>query len=173
MVALLYALILIPVVCWLTAFGYETWIALGRADSADYSLGVPYVHASWEITHTLLVYAFTIFIISHADALPLLDRTLFLPVCVFMVSLIVRGCLYLYLFYGDIKHPKMIWHNLFAISHIIMLVAIILGALGTFFTLRLYSFSPNTDNLVIVAIGFVLTSALCFLPIYTAYQHKD
>ena len=173
MVTLLYVLILLPVIAWLAAFGYETWLVLGRSGSGNYSLGAAHNDASWEITHTFLVYAFTVFLISYADALIVLDRVLFLPACIFMISLIARGCLYLYLSYGErIKHI-IFWYNLFALSYVVTIVSVFSGLVGVVVNLRLYAFTPSTDNIGIVAIGFVLTSALCAVPILTAFRQHD
>ena len=172
MVGWLYALILLPVAAWLTAFGYETWLALGRSETGNFKKGDAYVHASWEITHTLLVYAFTVFLISHADSLSLLDTALFLPVCVFMIALILRGCLYLYLFYGEnIKWPQLCY-NLFAITHVVSIVAILSGAVNVAFIIMTFSIQPSTDHLPIVTVGFVLTAAVCAVPIWAAYHQK-
>lgn len=174
MVGWLYTLILLPIAGWVAAFGYETWIALGRSETGgDFKKGDAYVHASWEITHTLLVYAFTVFLISFADSLSILDRALFLPVCAFMIALMIRGCIYLYLFYGeDIKWPQL-WYNLFAITHIASLVAILSGALNVAFLIMTFSLTPSTDHLPIVTIGFVLTAIVCAVPIWAAYRHRD
>ncbi len=174
MVAWLYALILIPALAWVATFGRETWLALKRSETGDYSAGVAHVHASWEITHTLLVFSFTVFLISHADALVFLDTALFMPVCVFMISLITRGCLYLYLFYAETIPRPALWHSLFAITHIVSLVAILTGLIVVTANLLTYSFfSPNTENLPIVTVGFVLTFAVCAVPIWAAYHQKN
>lgn len=173
MVIWLYTLILLPVIGWVAAFGYETWLALGRSESGDFHKGEAYMHASWEITHTLLVYAFTVFLISHADALSVLDRTLFLPVSAFMITLMVRGCLYMYLFYGEhIKHQQL-WHNVFAITYVVSMVTIIAGAVGVLLTLVTFRVTPNTDHLPLITAGFFLTSFVCVLPIWSAYHQHD
>lgn len=174
MVELLYALILLPITGWVIAFGYETWLALGRSEGGDYSVGTAYMHASWEITHTLLVYGFTVFVVSHADSLDILDRTLFIPVCVFMMSLLVRGCLYLYLFYGPqtIKHPEL-YHSVLAASYVVSMVSVLCGFILTIINIQLYSLTPSTENMPIIGFGFVLTSVLCFLPIRAAYTYKS
>lgn len=173
MVMWLYILIITPIVAWLVAFGYETWLAMGRAQDGDLAFGKLHTDASWEITHTLLVYAFTVFLISHAEALVVLDAVIFLPVCVFIVSLIARGCLYLYIAYSDPVRSPRIMSNLLALSYLISLGSIISGAIGVALNLRLYQFTPDTSNLAVVTFGLVLTSIFCAVPIWAAYRTTD
>ena len=173
MVELLYALIILPIIFWLISFGYETWIILGRSGTGDYTLGAKHIDATWEISHTFLVYAFTIFLMSHADALALIDRTLFIPVCLFMMSLMVRGCLYLYLGYGENIRFERQLYNLFALSYLVTIVSILAGAIGVVYNLYTFNFTPSTDNIVIVAIGFVLTTAFVSAPVFSAFRRNS
>lgn len=177
MVGVLYGLILAPIAIWLATFGRETWLALGQSEtagqSADKPANIVYTHASWEITHTMLVYAFTVFVISHADSLEILDRELFLPICVFMISLMLRGCLFLYVSYAETVKRPVLYYSLLSLSYLVSLVSVLVGFVLTVTNILLYNIQPSTDNLPIVAVGFVLTAGLCAIPIWTAYHPSE
>lgn len=169
----LYALIGLPFLGWLIAFGFDGWIAFNNFRTNSFSKKLGRTHASWGITHTLLIYSFTVFMISHADVLPKIDVLLFLPICLFLVSAIMRGCLYLYLFYGDRPAHFKAGYGLFALTHMISLGSILAGAWIVVNEVTRLNFVPDTSYLPVITIGLIITSLVCMVPIYAAYRATD
>ncbi len=175
MVILLYSLILVPLLFYVAVFSYETYLSIERISSKKLKRGEAFVSATWEVTHTILVYAFVIFFVSHADLLPVIATTIFLPVVILMIALIARGTLYLYLFYGDIRISKIgkLWHRLFALTHIINLAAALWLTIAVTYEIITRHFVASTDNVGLIALGLIPISLLCAVPLYKLYKTRD
>lgn len=170
MVGLLFALITIPLIWYLLAFGYETILAFSRIKSGKFDRGAAFVHSTWEVTHTMLVYTFTVFAICFAGLLPLAANDLFWPIAVFMCALMTRGSLYLYLYFGskDVKLSRF-WHLVYALAHLASLLAVIVGAYRMVSLIGRIHFIPSTIAIGEVAIGFVLVAAISAIPLVQLY----
>ncbi len=175
MVALLYSLILVPLLFYVAVFGFETLLSVKRVFGSSFDRGTAFVHATWEVTHTILVYAVVMFMISHADLLPAIATTIFLPVVILMVALISRGTLYLYLFYGDVQLSRIgkMWHGLFALTHIINLGTALWLTVAVAYEIITRHFIPSTDDIGLVAFGLIPVGLLCAVPLFTLYRTKD
>ena len=69
-------LIYVPIVLFVVAFLYETWLSFRRLrPAAARKQRSGYVDATWEITHTLLVFAVVMFEISksYSPLIPILS----------------------------------------------------------------------------------------------------
>lgn len=172
MVTLIYCMILIPIILYVLGFGYETILSIQRAGSKELKKGEAFAHATWEITHTSLIYAFVVFMITHASLLPLIATQTILPLSIFMIALMLRGVLYLYLFYGDIAVTKInrLWHILFAFTHVASLGAILWAATTVAVEIMQRHFIPDNDGVIASAIVFVPVILICIIPIYWAYR---
>lgn len=174
---ILYSLILVPLAFYALAFGYETYMSIARLVGNAYSRGATYVHATWEVTHTLLVYSFVIFITTHSNMLPQLAPVMFVPVSIVATLLMIRAALYLYLFYGE-ENPRAarLLHSLFAVCHIVPFMALIWGFIAVYGTVSRLSLEPMTDNLWIIFAGLVITASFCAIPLarlYASYRDKN
>jgi len=174
MVALLYLFILTPLIVYVITFIYETYLAIMRVKTGKLDQGQAFVMATWEISHTIFVYSVTVFIVSHADLLPIIAPQLLLPSSIFIIALIIRGTMYLSLFYNDtpnVKHNRA-WHAVFALTYIIGLLSavwlIVIAVLG----IITQGFVPNTDALIYTAAGFIPALLICGIPIFTIYRHQ-
>lgn len=172
MVILLYSLILIPLFFYVAVFSYETYLSIKRISNKKLKRGEAFVSATWEVTHTILVYAFVIFFVSHADLLPAIATTIFLPVIILMIALIARGTLYLYLFYGNTKISKIgkLWHGLFAITHLVNLAAALWLTIAVAYEIITRHFIASTENIGLIALGLIPIGLLCAVPLYTLYR---
>jgi len=175
MVALLYSLILIPLLFYVVVFGFETIASIKRVLNGSFNRETAFVHATWEVTHTILVYAVVMFIISHADLLPLIATTIFLPVVILMMALILRGTLYIYLYYGNTKISKIskIWHSLFALTYVVNLSAALWLTIAVTYEIITRHFTPSTDNVGLIAFGLVPVAIFCAVPLLILYRTKD
>ncbi len=168
---LLYSLILVPLVLYVVAFSFETYMSIKRLFTKHYSQGAGYIHATWEVTHTLLVYSFIIFMTSHSEILPQLAPIIFLPVSIIAIGLMLRAALYLYLFYGqDTPRAPKLSHILFALCHIVPLAALAYVIKMVALYLWWSGFTPSTQYIWAVVIGFVVTVGFCVIPLTRLYS---
>ncbi|MEP7205235.1 MAG: hypothetical protein ABI716_03525 [Candidatus Saccharibacteria bacterium] len=172
MVALLYCLILAPLLFYVSVFGFETFLSVKRVFSGSFDQGTAFVHATWEITHTILIYAVVMFMVSHAELLPIIATTIFLPVVILMIALISRGTLYLYLFYGEVHVSSIgrLWHGLFSLTHLINLAAALWLTIAVSYEIITRHFIPSTDDIGLVASGLIPVALLCAVPLYHLYR---
>lgn len=173
MVNLVYFLIIFPLLWYLLAFGYETGLAFSRLGGGRLNRGVAFVSGTWEVTHTMLVYAFTVFAISFASLLPQAASKLFLPISFFMCALMIRGSLYLYLFYSDKKVALGgFWRLVFAVAHLASWLAVAVGSYRMVNLIHKTNFTPSTNALGEIAIGFVLAVVICAVPLLQIYRRQ-
>ena len=171
MVVLLYFLMVLPLAWYLLAFAYETFLAFHRIGRKSFDKESAYIHGTWEVTHTMLVYSFTVFMISFAGLLPRAASQLFLPIAVFMCALMTRGSLYLYLFYSsDQVNLSRFWNLIFALAHLVSWLAVLLGAVRMARLIQSSHFTPSTLALNEVAVGFVLVAIVSLLPLVQLYR---
>jgi len=174
MVALLYLFILTPLIVYVITFIYETYLAIMRVKTGKLDRGQAFVMSTWEISHTIFVYAVTVFIVSHADLLPIIAPQLLLPSSIFIVALIIRGTMYLSLFYADSSSNKKhrLWHALFALTYITGLLSAVWLIMIATVSIITQGFVPNTDALIYTAAGFIPALLICGIPIFVLYRHQ-
>ncbi|HEX4662414.1 MAG TPA: hypothetical protein VH144_02265 [Candidatus Saccharimonadales bacterium] len=172
MITLAYLVVLIPLLAYLLAFSYETILSLLRL-SKTYQRRHKYqgyAHATWEITHTLLVFSFTSFFVLFSPLVVELADRAYLPLFATGILFAIRGLLYLYLFYvatDDKPHP--VWDALFALSHLALLGALI-WSIATVARLVIdVPVTPLTDLVPIVAPPVILVLIISFIPLIRMY----
>lgn len=171
MVALIYALILVPVIFHLIFFGYETWVAL-RLLRTSKSSGKSYLYtlATAEVSHTVLVYAFATFMTTHATMLPDVATKLFPPIALLMVALMVRACAYMALFYSEQKTVAKAWGYSFLATYIGQLVALVWGVVVVLNHIIVTNYTPDTQHAGLFAAGAVLVLPFLIYPTYRVYR---
>lgn len=166
-------LFLIPVLLFVIAFLYETYLSFRRINKPKAGKS-GYVSATWEVTHTLLVAAVVMLVMMFTSSLDELSSAIFVATFLAAVVLGVRAILYIYIFYvrDHKKKPNYVdW--LFAISHVcaaILLVIVVLQALWF-----LYQNNPpaNTQFLPYFIPGIIVIILITLLPIFVIYKTKD
>ncbi|MBL8121722.1 hypothetical protein JNM87_03160 [Candidatus Saccharibacteria bacterium] len=169
---LFYVLFLTPLVLFVSAFLYETWLSFARLKNPKKGRA-GYVTATWEVTHTLLVFTVVMLLMTFTQSLTALARSLYWSTFVAAVFLGLRAVAYLYIFYvrRDTKRINAIdWF--FAITHVgaaIFLVVTVLQALVFIWTKDPVA---NTQFFPAFVPGLLLVLALCAVPLATVYRTK-
>lgn len=176
MITLAYVIVLIPLIAYILAFSYETILSVLRLSGAYQRRHryQGYAHATWEITHTLLVFSFTSFFVLFSPLVVELADRAYLPLFATGILFAIRGLLYLYLFYviSDDK-PRPIWDALFALSHL-ALIGTLIWSIATVVKLIIdVPVTPLTDLVPIVAPPVVLVLIISALPVARMYWARQ
>lgn len=161
-----------PVLLFVLAFLYETYISFKRLYKKNYKR-TDYVSATWEVTHTLLVFAVVMLVMLFTQVLDELAATIFLPTFLAALTLMVRSSCYTYIFY--VRKKQVIgWVDwLFAVSHVVaagLLVVTVLKALWF-----IYKENPavNEQFVPLFIPGLIFVLAVCSLPLLILYKTKN
>jgi len=173
MVVALYALIIGAGALYVLLFTLETilaWKGAMRGNGGKAQLISP----EWEITHTLLVYGFTLFIVSHATLLVLIGGPLLTIASSIIILLIVRGVLYLYVGYTESTSKKVLFvaRWLFALACAAQLAAVACLAYALAWAIITMGYVPSTSIVPYALIGLIPTLAICIVPIVLLYRRK-
>lgn len=169
---LFYVIYLVPVLLFVTAFLYETWLSFARLKDPKKGRAT-YLSATWEVTHTLLVFAVVMLLMTFTKSLTELASSLFWVTFIAAVFIGLRAVAYLYIFYVR-KNQKTVnaidWF--FAFTHVgaaLFLVATVVQSL-----IFIWTKDPvaNTQFFPAFIPGLVLVLALCAVPLATIYRTK-
>lgn len=164
--------VIIPLIIYIPMFLVEVFIAFRRIGK-PLDKGGEYLHATWEVTHTLLILSLNYFMWLYSSAVVDVAQVVFVPLIIFGGVFIVRAILYTYLFYiKSIKKPSLFMDWLFAICHIVMLVSIVLVTIGAASILFAGNYEPNHILLPLLYPGLFLMIPLIALPIYFLYSTR-
>ena len=115
---LFYILFLVPLLIFVSAFLYETWLSFVRLRNPAKGRS-SYVTATWETTHTLLVFTVVMLLMTFTQALDQLAAAIFWPTFIAAVFLGLRAVAYIYIFYVRKTTAKANWIDwFFAFTHI-------------------------------------------------------
>ena len=132
------------------------------------------MQATWEITHTLLVFSLVMLLMLHTANLSALARVLFMPAFIAAFALSVRAFCYVYIFYvRDTKAPTDWFDWLFAISHGAALLTLALTAYRAVDFLRQPNLVVNHQFLGYFVPGLFVILAICTVPMVMLYKTKD
>ena len=155
---------------YLVAFSYETilsWRRLRRAATGR----AGYVDATWEITHTLLVFGFTLFMITYSQALPDIAPVIFFPVLLTGVALALRAALYLYIFYiRSSRRRQGLVDYLFALAHLLIIGGLLTSVIAGTMKIQALNASPNLAYFGSLLPGLFVTLAICAWPLWRLYR---
>lgn len=166
MVVVLYAIILILVVVYLIFSVFEIWsaIQLARNHKSKKQL---YIQITGELTHTILVFGYAQFMVTHSSLLTQIGATLYVPISLLISMLVVRGALYLYIFHTD-KPPRSVY--LAFISTYLMGVVALVWALAIIVPKIIFTgYVPDTESIEAVAFVAPFVLAILIVPIYIVY----
>lgn len=166
-----YVLIYVPIFLFLLAFLYETYLSFVRLRSSKAGRA-GYVDATWEVSHTLLVFGVIMLLMLHTQNIDALSSAIFTVTFWAAAVLGIRGAAYIYIFYIR-KAKTTSWVDwVFALSHVaaaLLLVTVVAQA-----TLFIVSEQPAVNTQFIPAFipGLVLALALTALPLAKLYFGK-
>lgn len=168
MVVALYIFLLVPVVIYLVFSVIEILLTL-KISMRKHTRSLLFVQASTEITHTILVFAYAQFMIMFSPLLVEIGAELWWPVALLMVSLLLRGSLYLLLYYREHSRPIEYWvllaTYLAGVVALVWFLAILIPAIMT------RQFVPDTTNMpLVLAVGGPVV-LLLLIPLIAVYRH--
>lgn len=168
MVVAFYLLLLVPVVIYLVFSVIEIWLTFKIATHRR-SRSLLFIQASTEVTHTLLVFAYAQFMIAFSPLLVEIGAQLWWPVALLMVSVLLRGSLYLLMFYREhsrrIEYWTLLTTYLTGVLALVWFLVILIPAIVT------RGFVPDTSNLHIVLPAGVIALAIIIVPLIAVYRH--
>lgn len=169
---MVYILFFVPLVLFVLGFLYETYLSFARLKNPKAGK-TGYVHATWEITHTLLIFAVVVLLMMFSKSIEDIASAIFVTTFLAAVALIIRSICYVYIFYvrNSKKTEAVDW--IFALSHVfaaLFLVATVVSAVW-----YLYQNNPpaNTQFVPMFIPGLILVIAICIVPIWFLYKQKD
>lgn len=166
-----YVLIYTPILLFVIAFLYETFLSFARLKNPGSGRG-SYVDATWEVTHTLLIFGVVMLLMLFTKHIDDIASAIFVPTFLAASALVVRSICYIYLFYAH-KSKVIGWVDwLFALSHLVaalLLVVVVIKA-----TWYLISEQPEANLQFIPAFlpGLFLVLAVCAIPMLFLYKGK-
>lgn len=165
-------LFLIPTLLFVVAFLYETFLSFRRLTLSRPSRA-SYLSATWEVTHTLLVFAVVMLIMLFTKSLDELASAIFTSTFLAAAALTIRAVAYVYIFYVRRK-PTINWIDwVFAFSHLAaaaLLVVVVIQALWF-----IYKHNPavNDQFFPLYLPGLALVLLVCIVPIVVLYRTRN
>ena len=165
-----YLLIYIPIVLFVVAFLYETFLSIRRLVRPNQLSG--YVDTTWEVTNTLLVFAVVMMLMLFTQSLDVLADAIFMSTLLAGGALLMRSACYLYLFYLK-KSAKIGWVDwLFAASHVAAALLLVVTVLRATIVLATKHPIANLNFIPYFIPGLVAVLAICAVPMFKLYRTK-
>lgn len=165
-------LFLTPTLLFVIGFLYETYVSFKRLFKPKFSRK-DYVSATWEVTHTLLVFAVVMLLMLFTQVLDELASAIFLSTFLAASALLVRSACYTYIFYG--RKKKIInWVDwTFALSHLMAALFLVVTVLKALWFI--YKENPPVNEQFIGPFipGLVFVLAICIFPMIILYRTKN
>ncbi len=162
--------VLIPILCYLPLFLYETYVSYRRIGKRGKA--AEYVHVSWEFTHTLLILGVNNFIWLFSSIVPAVGAAIFEGLMLAAALFIVRGALYL-LIYVSVKKSTIHWYDYgFFMTHVLIVLGLLYIVVRAAIVMLTHDVSVNTQFIPIVAPGLLVVVLLCTVPIWQIYSMR-
>lgn len=166
-----YMLIFAPIVLFVLAFLYETFLAFSRLKNPKAGK-YGYVDATWEVTNTLLVFGVVMLLMFFTKSIDVIAASIATPALLAGGALLVRAACYIYIFYVRTS-KKMSWVDwLFALSHVAaagLLVVVVAKATWLLFTEQP---EANLQFIPVYIPGLIFVLAICAIPLVRLYTTK-
>lgn len=165
-------LFLIPTLVFVIAFLYETYLSFLRLKKPMAGKS-GYLSATWEVTHTLLVFAVVMLIMMFTKSLDDLAAAIFTSTLWAALALAVRAIFYIYIFSAR-SSAKTSWVDWgFALSHVVAALLLVITVLKAVIYVVSERPEANTQFVPFFIPGLVLVLGVCAIPILTLYRVKD
>ncbi len=172
MTAFVYILFLVPLILFVSAFLYETFLSFARLRNPKAGK-TGYVHATWEVTHTLLIFTLVVLLMMFTKSIDAISTAVFTTTFLAGAALTVRSVTYMYIFYVR-KRATTSWIDwLFALSHVVAALFLVLTVIKALWFLLRERPEYNSQFLPYFIPGLIVVLALCALPIVVLYRIKD
>lgn len=166
-----YALIYVPILMFVLAFVYETYLSIARLFRPRLR-GSGYVDATWEVTNTLLVFGVVMLMMLLTDSIDVISQAIFLPAMLAACALVVRAACYLYIFYVKKPGTKGLADYVFALSHVAAALCLVVTVVRATFVLITHHPAANTQFIPYFLPGLAFVVALCAVPLARLYKTK-
>jgi cytochrome bd-type quinol oxidase subunit 2 len=167
-----YALFLIPLTLYVVAFLYETILSFLRLKNTEAGR-TGYVHATWEITHTLLIFALVVMLMLFTKVIDDLGAVMFVPAFLAAVALTIRSMCYIYIFYVRNSTTTSWIDWVFAGSHVAAASLLVLTAVRALLYLLQNQPPANTQFIPVFVPGLIVVVAICLAPMLFLYFTKS
>lgn len=167
-----YLLIYLPIAIFVTAFLYETYLSFARLKNVKAGR-TGYISATWEITHTLLVFAVVMTFMLFTGSLDELSTAIFVSIFVAAIALGLRAALYIYIFYVR-RSQQTSWIDwLFALAHLAAASSLVVTVVQITYFLFTKHPVANLEFIPAFLPGLVLVLIIGALPLITIYASKN
>lgn len=164
-------LFIVPVLLFVLAFLYETYVSFRRLAGRSNDRRA-YLSATWEITHTLLVFAVVMLIMLFTQQLDQLASAIFVPTFLAAAILAIRAVCYVYIFYVR-STPRINWIDwLFAVTHVLAAALLVVVVLKAVWFILTEEPTVNSQFIPYFLPGLALVMAVCAVPIIFLYQTR-
>lgn len=164
-------LIVVPTLLFVLAFLYETYLSFRRLKQPKAGRE-SYVSATWEITHTLLIFAVVMLVMLFTKNLDGLASTIFMSTFLAAAALIIRSITYIYIFYSGRKN-KINWIDwIFAASHVFAALFLVITVAKALWYLFQNNPPVNSQFFPYFLPGLVVILAVCLVPVLFLYRTK-
>jgi ABC-type sulfate transport system permease subunit len=167
--------VLVPLLIYLPLFLYESWCSIARLHNVKRGK-TGYVDATWEITHTFLIIGVVNFIWLYSAAMIDIAHAVYWGLLTAGAWFIVRGTLYIYLFYGKNANQQShvsILDWLFAISHLAIVAGLLYTIIQAAKVLLTNSYPVNIQFIPFMWPGLLLLIVLGTIPLLKLYRTKS
>lgn len=165
-------LFLVPTLLFVLAFLYETYLSFRRLGK-NHRKRLNYLGATWEVTHTLLVFAVVMLIMLFTHSLDQLSAAIFTSTFIAAAALAVRAALYIYIFYARRKNVTTWVDWLFAFSHVVAALFLVLTVGQALWFIYQNNPTVNTQFYPYFFPGLAVVLLICFVPIIMLYKTRD
>lgn len=167
-----YIVFLVPLLLFVSAFLYETWLSFARLRNPKKGRA-GYVSATWEVTHTLLVFTVVMLIMTFTQDLVRLADVLFWSTFIAAIFLGLRAVAYLYIFYVRPPSRPASWIDwAFAFTHVFAAAFLVITVLRALWFIWQEHPVANTQFFPLFIPGLILVLFLCTVPMLTIYRTK-
>lgn len=169
-----YLFVLLPIMIYLPFFFVESWAAFRRIGSTS-DKGAEYLHITWEMTHTLLIVGINYFIWLFASVIVSVGKAVYWGLIIAGALYIVRGMLYMYLFYGPGVNKKKhdgIADWLFASVHVLIVCCLLYVVIRATIVMYTTDYTINTQFIPWMYPGLLFMVAICAIPLVQLYRQK-
>ena len=168
---LTYLLFFVPLLLFVSAFLYETYLSFVRLKNPKAGKS-EYVNATWEVTHTLLVFTVVMLIMMFTKSVDEIASRIFLPTFIAATALGLRGVAYIYIFYVRRKQKVSAVDWGFALTHVVAAIFLVITVIKAVWFMFSEHPEANTQFLPYFIPGLILVLGLCAVPLITLYSTK-
>lgn len=165
-------LFLVPTLLFVLAFLYETYLSFRRLwIRKPYKQG--YLSATWEVTHTLLVFAVVMLVMLFTKSLDQLASAIFTTTFLAASALGIRAVCYVYIFYVR-RRLVVSWIDwVFALSHVVAAVLLVIVVAQALWFIYSHHPAANSQFYPLYLPGLIAVLLVCIVPIIFLYKTRD